>query len=104
MITRNFAEFTDADGQVFLEREQVLESVKEADYTINLVHSADLTQPERIRFKGLELVYTEHPSADGEVEPGRRLINFVWYRNYAEGEQLDDLLTDRNGRQRELSM
>ncbi len=44
------------------------------------------------------------PSVDGEVAKGRRLMNFVWYRNYAEGDELDDLLTDRQGRLRELSV
>ncbi|MEL6981415.1 MAG: NAD(P)-binding protein [Actinomycetota bacterium] len=44
------------------------------------------------------------PSADGSVEPGQRLINFVWYRNYAEGTELDQVLTDRLGRRRELSI
>ncbi len=44
------------------------------------------------------------PSADGSIEPGQRLMNFVWYRNYAEGAELDDVLTDRQGRRRELSV
>ncbi len=44
------------------------------------------------------------PSVEGDVEPGRRLINFVWYRNYAEGDELDHLLTDRQGTRRELSI
>jgi 2,6-dihydroxypyridine 3-monooxygenase len=44
------------------------------------------------------------PGLDGSVEPGRRLVNFVWYRNYAEGQELDDLLTDCNGVHRELSV
>lgn len=25
------------------------------------------------------------PAVDGSVEPGERLINFVWYRNYSPG-------------------
>jgi 2,6-dihydroxypyridine 3-monooxygenase len=37
------------------------------------------------------------PALDGSVEPGRRLANFVWYRNYAAGNELDDLMTDRDG-------
>ncbi|MEM9468359.1 MAG: FAD-dependent monooxygenase [Actinomycetota bacterium] len=44
------------------------------------------------------------PSTGGDVEPGRRLINFVWYRNYAEGDELNDLLTDLHGRRRDLSV
>jgi 2,6-dihydroxypyridine 3-monooxygenase len=44
------------------------------------------------------------PGLDGSVAPGARLINFVWYRNYLEGEELDELLTDRDGRRRQLSV
>ena len=44
------------------------------------------------------------PDADGSIEAGHRLVNFVWYRNYLEGGDLDDLLTDRNGVARELSV
>lgn len=44
------------------------------------------------------------PNADGSVQPGDRLLNFVWYRNYLEGGDLDDLLTDRHGSRRDLSV
>lgn len=44
------------------------------------------------------------PSVEGSVSPGDRLINFVWYRNYLEGGELDDLLTDRDGVRRDLSL
>jgi 2,6-dihydroxypyridine 3-monooxygenase len=44
------------------------------------------------------------PGLDGSVIPGKRLINFVWYRNYLEGEELDELLTDRDGQRRQLSL
>ena len=44
------------------------------------------------------------PGLDGSVEPGDRLINFVWYRNYLDGGDLDDLLTDRDGVRRDLSV
>ena len=44
------------------------------------------------------------PGRSGELEPGRRLQNFVWYHNYAAGEDLDDLLTDRTGVRRESSV
>ncbi len=44
------------------------------------------------------------PGLDGSVEPGRRLINFVWYRNYLVGGDVDDLLIDRNGERRGLSI
>ncbi len=44
------------------------------------------------------------PGIDGSVEPGDRLINFVWYRNYSPGGEFTDLMTDRNGRLRDLSL
>jgi 2,6-dihydroxypyridine 3-monooxygenase len=44
------------------------------------------------------------PALDGSVAPGRRLANFVWYRNYAAGEELDDLMTDRDGVRRDLTL
>ena len=44
------------------------------------------------------------PSLDGALEPGRRLANLVWYHNYAEGDALDDLMTDRFGRRQALSL
>lgn len=44
------------------------------------------------------------PNYDGAVAPGRRLMNLVWYRNVAEGAALDDLLTDRSGRRRDVSL
>lgn len=37
------------------------------------------------------------PGQDDSVAAGERLINFVWYRNYLAGSDLDDLLTDRSG-------
>jgi 2,6-dihydroxypyridine 3-monooxygenase len=44
------------------------------------------------------------PNYDGAVEPGRRLMNLVWYRNVPEGEPLADLLTDRSGKRRDVSL
>ena len=44
------------------------------------------------------------PGHDGSVAPGERLINFVWYRNYLEGGDLGDLLTDADGLQHDLSL
>jgi 2,6-dihydroxypyridine 3-monooxygenase len=44
------------------------------------------------------------PALDGSVAPGRRLANFVWYRNYAAGEELDGLMTDRDGVRRDISL
>ncbi len=44
------------------------------------------------------------PDNEGSVAVGGRLINFVWYRNYLEGGELTDLLTDQTGVERELSV
>lgn len=44
------------------------------------------------------------PGRDGSVAEGERLINVVWYRNYLPGGELDDLLTDRRGERREVSV
>jgi 2,6-dihydroxypyridine 3-monooxygenase len=44
------------------------------------------------------------PDFDGSVEPGERRINFVWYRNVAEGPALDDLMTDAHGVRQEVSL
>jgi 2,6-dihydroxypyridine 3-monooxygenase len=44
------------------------------------------------------------PAIDGSVEPGCRLVNFVWYRNYAAGDELSDLMTDRHGVRHDLSL
>ena len=44
------------------------------------------------------------PNVDGSTRRGDRLVNFVWYRNYAEGSELDDLLTDTHGVRRDLSV
>ena len=44
------------------------------------------------------------PGPDGSVAPGDRLMNFVWYRNYLAGSDLDDVLTDDTGQRREISV
>jgi 2,6-dihydroxypyridine 3-monooxygenase len=44
------------------------------------------------------------PGPSGSVTPGERLVNFVWYRNYLAGGDLDDVLTDASGERRELSV
>ena len=37
------------------------------------------------------------PSTDGGLAVGERLLNYVWYRNVAEGYELDELMTDKRG-------
>jgi 2,6-dihydroxypyridine 3-monooxygenase len=44
------------------------------------------------------------PGPDGSVRVGERLVNFVWYRNYLDDDDLDDLLTDTSGERREISL
>ena len=44
------------------------------------------------------------PDFDGSVVPGRRRINFVWYRNVAEGAEIEDLMTDRDGVKQSVSL
>ena len=44
------------------------------------------------------------PGPDGEMERGERRINWVWYVPFEEGEELDDLLYDNEGRQRSHSL
>jgi 2,6-dihydroxypyridine 3-monooxygenase len=78
-----------------------------------VVHEKDLT-PETFAALDDSLTYYFRPGThaltypipnyDGAVEPGRRLMNLVWYRNVPEGEPLADLLTDRSGKQRDVSL
>lgn len=44
------------------------------------------------------------PGTSGAVEPGRRLMNFVWYRNVAAGDDLRELMTDTDGHHRSVSL
>jgi 2-polyprenyl-6-methoxyphenol hydroxylase-like FAD-dependent oxidoreductase len=44
------------------------------------------------------------PGVDGSVAPGERRLNWVWYWNYREADELPVLLTDRSGRQRRTSV
>ncbi len=44
------------------------------------------------------------PGNDGSVKRGERLMNFVWYRNYLEGSDLDNVLTDERGQRRDISL
>jgi 2-polyprenyl-6-methoxyphenol hydroxylase-like FAD-dependent oxidoreductase len=44
------------------------------------------------------------PGADGSVTAGKRRLNWVWYWNYGEVDELAALLTDRTGRKRRTSV
>ena len=43
--------------------------------------------------------------ANGDTRPGHRLLNFVWYANFPEGEpELEQIMTDKDGRRRRLTI
>jgi 2,6-dihydroxypyridine 3-monooxygenase len=44
------------------------------------------------------------PGLDGETAPGKRLVNYVWYRNYSVGGDLENLMTDAQGSRRDVSL
>lgn len=44
------------------------------------------------------------PGADGSIAEGQRRLNWVWYWNYREADELSALLTDRTGRKRRTSV
>jgi 2,6-dihydroxypyridine 3-monooxygenase len=44
------------------------------------------------------------PGPGGALTAGDRLINFVWYVNVTEGEELDELMTGRDGARRTVSL
>jgi 2-polyprenyl-6-methoxyphenol hydroxylase-like FAD-dependent oxidoreductase len=44
------------------------------------------------------------PGPNGSPTPGHRRLNWVWYLNAAPGEELDRVLTDKDGHRREFSV
>jgi 2-polyprenyl-6-methoxyphenol hydroxylase-like FAD-dependent oxidoreductase len=44
------------------------------------------------------------PGADGSITKGKPRLNWVWYWNYREADELPALLTDRTGRKRRTSV
>lgn len=45
------------------------------------------------------------PGENGTLEPGKRLINWVWYNNYAEdSREFAELMTDKDGQKHRLSL
>jgi 2,6-dihydroxypyridine 3-monooxygenase len=44
------------------------------------------------------------PTVDGSVQPGERLVNYVWYRNVAAGAALEELMTGTDGNVRAVSL
>ncbi|KAK3312542.1 monooxygenase [Apodospora peruviana] len=54
---------------------------------------------------GVQILAYLIPGVNGTVEPGQRLINFVYYTNFPEGStELDEILTDRNGQRRRITV
>lgn len=50
------------------------------------------------------LTYTI-PGLDGAMEPGKRLLNFVWYTNFPEdGQELEEVMTDIDGKRRRVTI
>jgi 2,6-dihydroxypyridine 3-monooxygenase len=50
------------------------------------------------------IVAYQIPGSDGSVEPDRRRVNWVWYCNVDEGEELDRLLAGKSGERRRSSL
>ena len=44
------------------------------------------------------------PAVDGSTERGDRKLNYVWYRNVAEGPELDEMVTDMTGSAAQVSV
>ncbi|KAI2616802.1 FAD/NAD(P)-binding domain-containing protein [Hypoxylon sp. NC1633] len=54
---------------------------------------------------GVQILAYLIPGKDGTVEPGQRLINFVYYTNFPEGStEFEEIMTDRNGRRRQITI
>jgi 2-polyprenyl-6-methoxyphenol hydroxylase-like FAD-dependent oxidoreductase len=50
------------------------------------------------------LTYTI-PGINGATEKGKRLLNFVWYTNFPEGnDELEKLMTDKDGKRRRITI
>jgi len=54
---------------------------------------------------GVQILAYLIPGVNGTVEPGQRLINFVYYTNFPEGsKELDEILTDKDGVRHRITM
>ncbi|KAK3990416.1 hypothetical protein QBC44DRAFT_239010 [Cladorrhinum sp. PSN332] len=54
---------------------------------------------------GIQILAYLIPGKNGSIQPGERLINFVYYTNFPEGSpELDRILTDRNGRRHRITL
>jgi 2-polyprenyl-6-methoxyphenol hydroxylase-like FAD-dependent oxidoreductase len=54
---------------------------------------------------GIQILSYLIPGKNGTIEPGHRLLNWVWYCNYKDGsDSLEELMTDVNGRRHALTL
>jgi 2,6-dihydroxypyridine 3-monooxygenase len=105
-----------ADGPGSTVRGQLLPSVgsEYAGYVawrgVVLEHQApDLAAEFAGRFTFFQALHTHIlcyliPGPDGSLTPGQRRLNWVWYLNAAAGDELDRVLTDKDGRRRQFSV
>ena len=55
--------------------------------------------------QGVQILAYTIPGPNGSLEVGKRLINWVWYCNYAEAStDLDDVMTDSDGKRHHLTL
>jgi 2-polyprenyl-6-methoxyphenol hydroxylase-like FAD-dependent oxidoreductase len=105
-----------ADGPGSTVRQQLLPSVRSeyAGYVawrgVVMEHQApDLAAEFVDRFTFFQAPHTHIlcyliPGPDGSLHAGQRRLNWVWYLNAAPGDELDRVLTDKDGRRREFSV
>jgi len=105
-----------ADGPGSTVRQQLLPNVRSeyAGYVawrgVVLEHQApDLAAEFADRFTFFQAPHTHIlcyliPGPDGSLQPRQRRLNWVWYLNAAPGDDLDRVLTDKEGRRREFSV
>jgi 2-polyprenyl-6-methoxyphenol hydroxylase-like FAD-dependent oxidoreductase len=105
-----------ADGPGSTVRSQILPDVSSeyAGYVawrgVVLEHQApDLAAEFAERFTFFQARHTHIlcyliPGPDGSLSPGQRRLNWVWYLNAALGDELDQVLTDREARRRAFSV
>src|SRR5882724_224369 len=105
-----------ADGPGSTVRQQLLPDVRSeyAGYVawrgVVLEHEApDLAAEFAGRFTFFQAPHTHIlcyliPGPDGSLTPGQRRLNWVWYLNAAPGDELDRVLTDKDGRHRQFSV
>ena len=54
---------------------------------------------------GVQLLGYLIPGQNGSIEPGHRLLNWIWYSNYEDGgDSLEELMTDVNGRRHAITL